>query len=41
MEVGEEEIVIGSCCVAQVGSESKAFLFCLPTAWVVGLYHTY
>lgn len=40
-EEQEEEIVFVSCYVAQVGSESKAFLFSLLTARVVGLYHTY
>lgn len=40
-EEQEEETVFGSCYVAQVGSESKAFLFSLLTARVVGLYHTY
>lgn len=37
----EEGIVIGSCSVAQVGSESKAFLFSLLSAGAVGLYHSY
>ena len=40
-EVEEEAIVIGSCDVAQVGSGSKASVFSLLSARVVGLYHTY